>query len=126
MFEGHPLFRLIVDEVEKSLLLTDLDIAAGYAALVEDDAIRARIFGAIAKEHAQSVAAIRFVNGGTGIGARFPNMRGRFERVRDQLDRINRLQTGLLRDARASTTTRVNVPLMQSMNCIAAGLGWTG
>jgi phosphoenolpyruvate carboxylase len=126
MFEGHRLFRLIVDEVEKSLLLTDLDIAAEYAALVEDDTIRARIFGAIAKEHAHSVAAIRFVNGGTGIGARFPNMRGRFERVRDQLDRINRLQTGLLRDARASTSTRVNVPLMQSMNCIAAGLGWTG
>lgn len=126
MFAGHGLFRLIVDEVEKSLLLTDLDIAADYAALVEDDAIRARIFGAIAKEHAQSTAAIRFVNGGSEIGARFPNMRGRFERVRGQLDRINRLQTGLLRDARAAKSTRVNVPLMQSMNSIAAGLGWTG
>ncbi len=126
MFAEHKLFRLIADEVEKSLLLTDLDIAADYAALVEDDALRARIFGAIVKEHAQSVAAIRFVNGGAEIGARFPNMRGRFERVRDQLDRINRLQVDLLRDARAGRSTRVNVPLMQSMTCVAAGLGWTG
>ena len=42
------------------------------------------------------------------------------------LDRIGALQVDLLRSARASRQPGVSVPLLQTMNCIAAGLGWTG
>lgn len=126
MFEGHPLFRLMVDEVEKSLMLTDLEIASDYAGLVEDKALRERVFAMIAGEHTASLLALRDLTGAAQLGSRFPNMRERFEALRPQLDRINRLQVALLRRARSETPTGATVPLMQSMNSIAAGLGWTG
>lgn len=126
MFAQHRLFRLMVDEVEKSLLLSDMDLAADYAGLVQDGQIRETIFDRVRAEHARSVAAILDLTDTAEIGARFPMMRERFVRIRPQLDRINRLQVGLLRDARATPAPRAAVPLMQSMNCIAAGLGWTG
>ena len=40
MFESSRLFRLIIDEVEKTLLLVDLDIARDYASLVADEGVR--------------------------------------------------------------------------------------
>jgi len=126
MFAQHKLFRLMVDEVEKSLLLSDMEIAAAYAALVEDEATRARIFALVQAEHERATSAILDLTENDRIGTRFPNMRERFERLQPQLNRINRLQVDLLREARKQTTTRTVVPLMQSMNSIAAGLGWTG
>ena len=124
MYARHPLFRLMVDEVEKSLMLTDMDIAAGYADLVEDPAIRKPILSRIQAEHSAALASLRDITG-TALGLRFPKMQARYEDLRPQLDRLNRLQIALLRQSRtgAGGTT---VPLMQSMTCIASGLGWTG
>ncbi len=126
MFGRHRLFRLMVDEVEKSLLLSDMDLAAQYAGLVPDADLRERVFARVREEHARSVAAIGFLTAGATVGARFPNLRDRIDRVRPQLDRINRLQVDQLRRFRAAPSDRAPVPLMQSMNAIAAGLGWTG
>ena len=126
MFAHHRLFRLMVDEVEKSLLLSDMGIAETYAGLVEDQGLRDGVFTRIREEHARSLSAIRDLTDTAVIGTRFPIMRDRFERLRPQLDRINRLQVNLLRDARTRPSTRAAVPLIQSMNSIAAGLGWTG
>ena len=124
MYARHPLFRLMVDEVEKSLMLTDMDIAAGYADLVEDPAIRKPILSRIQAEHSAALASLRDITG-TALGLRFPKMQARYEDLRPQLDRLNRLQIALLRQSRtgAGGTT---VPLTQSMTCIASGLGWTG
>ena len=122
----NRLFRLMVDEVEKSLLLSDMQIAAAYAGLVQDYEIRDRIFSAIRKEHARSVEALGWLVDGAGLGARFPLLRDRFTRLRPQLDRVNRLQVDLLRSSRTEPTARTTIPLMLSMNTIAAGLGWTG
>ena len=126
MFERHKLFRLMVDEVEKSLMLTDLGIAAEYAGLVEDAALRDDIFGRITAEHAAALDALRLLTGAAQPGARFPNMYDRFRAQTAQLTRINHLQVALLRRARTEPGMATSVPLMQSMNCIAAGLGWTG
>ncbi len=126
MFERSSLFRLVVDEVEKSLFQADMDVAARYASLVADDKTRAAIFGMIRREYDQSCAAVRFFNGGTGIGERFPNMSERFARVSWELARIHDLQIGLLRGIRLSPKSSDSISLMQSMNSIAAALGWTG
>jgi phosphoenolpyruvate carboxylase len=126
MFTHHRLFRLMVDEVEKSLLLADMEIAAEYADLVEDADVRNAILGRITDEHHTTVSAILAMTGGSAIGARFPMLAERLEDLRPQLDRTNRLQVALLRRAREDSSRLTTVPLMQSMNCIAAGLGWTG
>ncbi|MES2813767.1 MAG: phosphoenolpyruvate carboxylase, partial [Pseudomonadota bacterium] len=124
MFARHPLFRLMVDEVEKSLMLTDMDIAEAYAALVEDEAIRAPILSRIQAEHSAALASLRDITG-TPLGHRFPKMQARCQDLRPQLDRLNHLQIDLLRQSRQGTGG-TTVPLMQSMTCIASGLGWTG
>ena len=125
MFDKSPLFRLIVDEVEKSLYHTDLDLAAQYAGLVEDPAIRDDIFGAVQAEYALAREAMMFLKGTDELGTSFPRLTTRFERVRADLDRVNALQVNLLRESRAAKGA-VSVPLLQSMNSISAALGWTG
>ena len=127
MFEKSKLFRLIVDEVEKALYQTDLRIAARYASLVTEDDVRKAIFDKVRAEHAQSVRAVLAVTGQTALAERFPLFRDRFDRVRMHLDRIGMLQVDLLNTLRRGKRTEAAmVPLLQSMNCIAAGLGWTG
>jgi len=126
MAAKNRLFRLMVDEVEKSLLLSDMTIAAVYAGLVQDADIRTRIFNVIRDEHALSLSALAGLIDNSTPGIRFPQLRDRFTRLRPQLDRVNHLQVGLLRTARADPSARTTIPLMLSMNTIAAGLGWTG
>ena len=126
MFAQSPLFRLIVDETEKSLFHTDMKIAARYAALVTDEEVRRRIFGMIEREYAASCLGLKAITGSAQIGARFPMMTSRFARVQGELDRVHDMQIGLLRDIRAAPDGTSSVPLMQSMNCVAAALGWTG
>jgi phosphoenolpyruvate carboxylase len=124
MFARHPLFRLMVDEVEKSLMLADMDVAAAYAELVEDPVTRAPILSRIQAEHSSALAALRQITGNS-LGLRFPKMQARCEDLRPQLDRLNRLQITLLRQSRQGRGG-TTIPLMQSMTCIASGLGWTG
>ena len=58
---------------------------------------------------------------------RFEGLRRRFERVRPMVDQANRWQIELLRQTRAEPgQERTMMPLLMTMNCIAAGLGWTG
>ena len=128
MFERSPLFRLMVDEVEKSLYQADLRIAADYASLVGDPAVRGLVFESVRSEYVRAAEGLHFVTGEKELGRRFPVFRTRFERVRPDLDRVNALQVALLREARAGTGDTVAAPvaLLQSMNTIAIGLGWTG
>ena len=126
MFSNSPLFRLVVDEVEKTLLQSDMDIAADYATLVQDAEIRERTFGSIRKEYQLAREAILFLTGDCSLAARFPRLRARFGRVETMLREIHKTQVRLLREERARKSSTVPVPLMQSMNCVAAGLGWTG
>src|SRR5205814_88227 len=58
MFEDSPLFRLIVDEAEKTLAYVDLDIAREYAGLVADPSVREAIFPLIEEEYRRTVNAV--------------------------------------------------------------------
>lgn len=120
-----PLFRLCVDEIEKSLLLARLDIAERYAGLVEDRARAEAIFGLIRAEHAQSVRAVEALTG-KPLGQRFPNAVARMNRHKAALSAAHDAQVRLLRLVRQEDSNRHRIQLMQSMNCISAGLGWTG
>ncbi len=127
LFRQSRLFRLAVDEMEKSLYQTDMAVASQYAELVRDPETRQRIFGAITAEYASACDAVKFLTGGRAIGDRFPRLCERFERKRAELGRIHTLQVDLLRQSRDKTRTgAAAVPLLQSMNAISAGLGWTG
>ena len=126
MFEQHAVFRLVVDEVEKTLMLADMEIAARYADLVQDSATRDRVLAKILAEHASACAAIGQLNGDRGLGQRFPRATAALARTRADLDRSHSLQIGLLRAQRGGEGMQSEALLMQTMTCIAAGLGWTG
>jgi phosphoenolpyruvate carboxylase len=75
MFHEARLFRTVIDEVEKTLLAVDLDIAAEFAAGVADPAVREPIFAAIEAEYRLTCEMVQQVSGGTQVAERFPQYR---------------------------------------------------
>jgi len=131
MFEAFPLFRLIVDEVEKTLLLVDLDVARGYADLVQDEAAREEIFGMVEREYRRTREQVLRISGERELASRFPIYRAGFGRRLGVLHQVGLEQIDLVRRFRGSargTPSRKDdfVPLLLSINCVASGLGWTG
>jgi phosphoenolpyruvate carboxylase len=131
MFAGCRAFRLIVDEVEKTLAQVDLEVAREWASLVPDPATRDAIFDAIEREYHRTVDAVRLVTGTARLLDRFPRFRRRLSRRLPALNRIGRAQVELFRRFRAAREREAPrdehlVPLLVSINCVAAGLGWTG
>ena len=129
MFEHSRFFRLIVDEAEKTLYQSDMEIAQLYARLVSDSDAARRIYARIAAEYELTRRLIGDLTGGD-LSARFPMFKRRFDNLRRQMDDIHRLQVDLLREVRTNTGTvdqkRATDALLVSINCISAGLGWTG
>ena len=72
MFEQSPLFRLILDEVEKTLMMVDLEIAHDYALLVPDATVRDQIFGMIKAEYELTCEMVLQVSGGSELAERYP------------------------------------------------------
>jgi len=130
MFRQSRLFRLIVDEVEKTLQQVDLAIARDYAGLVAEDAVREAVFGMIEREYALTCEMLLRVSGGTRIGARFPQMCARLLRKLPAIGQANRVQVELLRRFRSAPDAAAREPfrasLLVSINCIAGGFGTTG
>ena len=126
MFANSPLFQLIVDEVEKTLFQADMGIAVKYAQLVTEGEIKREVFSKIEAEYLRSSAAIRAITGDAILARRFPLLTDRFERNRAHLDIIHDIQIKQLHGLRIQQESRTTGPLLQSMNCISAGLGWTG
>ncbi|MEM7294903.1 MAG: phosphoenolpyruvate carboxylase, partial [Pseudomonadota bacterium] len=129
MFDECALFRLVVDEVEKTLAQVDLDIAAQFAALVEDDEVRERIFRLVTGEYELTRDMVLAVSGGESLAARFTHFNSRIERRATVINQVSRAQVALIRQFRElakETEQPDSEPLLYSINCIAAGLGWTG
>jgi phosphoenolpyruvate carboxylase len=126
MFRDARLFRIILDEVEKTLLAVDLDIARSYADLVADAALRDSIFGRIEREYRLTCEMVLHVSGAAGVAERFPQFRRRLQRRLTTLNQVNREQIGLLRQFRAGADDEVRNALLLTINCAAAGFGATG
>ena len=129
MFSDVRLFRLIVDEVEKTLAYVDLDIARQYAELVTDPWVRQEIFSLVTDEYHRTVEVVRRITGCTEPAGRFPQFRQRLGSRLPTLNQVNRQQIELLRRYRAAAPEQVQehlAALLLSINCIAAGFGTTG
>jgi phosphoenolpyruvate carboxylase len=129
MFREARLFRLILDDVERTLLQVDLSIAGEYAGLVEDESVREPIFSRIAEEYRLTCEMILRISGDAGIAQRFPQFRRRLARRLKTINEVSREQVHLLRAHRAhraESNEDVRTALLMSINCAAAGLGATG
>jgi phosphoenolpyruvate carboxylase len=130
MFAESRLFRLIIDEVEKTLALVDLEIARDYAGLVGDKKVQKTILAMIEKELALTAEMVLKVSGSAFPLERFPRFRASLAERLPTVNQVNREQVELLRRFRASENDQdreaFKSALLLSINTVAAGLGATG
>jgi phosphoenolpyruvate carboxylase len=126
MFREARLFRLILDDVERTLLQVDLSIARQYAGLIEDEAVREPIFSEVAEEYRLTCEMLLRISGGSCIAERFPQFRRRLARRLKTINEVSREQVHLLRAHRTASSEEVRTALLMSINCAAAGFGATG
>lgn len=131
MFDESRLFRLVIDETEKTLPQVDMGIAAEYAQLVNNEKIRTEIFSMVEKEYHLTQAMILKLTGETELCERFPRFQRRLARRLSTINQVGRQQVRLVKQFRESKLAKESqqqglIPLLLSINCIAAGLGWTG
>jgi phosphoenolpyruvate carboxylase len=126
MFEESRLFRLIIDEVERTLLYVDLGIAREFSHLVADATIRDAVYAEIAREYHLPVAMVLEITEAGELAERFPRFRRRLARRLAAINQVSRSQIGLLHELRTTGSDEARTTLLLSINCAAAGLGATG
>jgi phosphoenolpyruvate carboxylase len=129
MFNDSRLFRLVIDEVEKTLVKVDLDLAWEYASLVPDAGIRDAVFAVVKDEYERTCRAVLRISGGGKLAERFPRYLRQFLRRQRTISEASRMQVQLLKEYRASSGQQAQdalQDLLLSFNCVATGLGWTG
>lgn len=126
MFEECRLFRTVIDEVEKTLLTVDMDIAAEYAALVPDAQVRDVVFAQVHAEYQRTCQRVLEISDGGELAERFPQHRRRLGRRLQTMNVVSRQQVQLLQRLRAGGDDEVRTALLLSIRCAAAGLGATG
>ncbi len=129
MFEESRIFRLVIDEVEKTLTLVDMDVCEKYAELVEDESVRNTVLSMIKDEYARTVEQVLALTGEDKLGVRFRKFSRKLSRRNVVLKEAGLEQVTLVKNFRSSAKSEQFeelIPLLLSINCVSAGLGWTG
>lgn len=131
MFVNCPIFKLIIDNVEKTLFLVDMEIAQEYGNLVENQEISNELLEMISAEKELTEKMVLSITKNPILCEKFPNFRGSMNARLDGIKQVGLEQVKLVqqfREARAKGTSTQDhlVSLLLSINCVAAGLGWTG
>lgn len=130
MFQNSRLFRLVIDEVEKTLSLVDLDVATSYSELVDDENIRKTIFDKIFTEYDLTIEMVLKITGEEQLCTRFKRFSRKLSRRSPVLHQSGLEQVKLVNEFRNrhkdDDPLDDLIPLLLSINCISAGLGWTG
>jgi len=137
MYKQWPFFATTIDNAQMSLAKADMEIAARYAALVTDETIRQRIYGAVAAEYEKSVAIICRITGLNSLLDNQPVLQKSIRLRNPYVDPLSYLQVELLKRLRAlpsddtSEETKIarrdlRAAVLLSINGIAAGMKNTG
>jgi len=130
MFKDTRLFRLIIDEAEKTLSLVDLEVSESYSKLVGDEKLRERVFQMVVEEYNLSVEMVLNITGEELLCERFKRFSRKLSRRAPVLYQAGMEQVQLVKEFRNRNDDGdpLNhlIPLLLSINCISAGLGWTG
>jgi phosphoenolpyruvate carboxylase len=130
MYERWPFFRTMIDSAQMILGKADLHIAARYAELCPDEAVRREIFGLISAEHERTKRMICEVAGVTELLEHAPVLRRSIALRNPYVDPLSYIQVELLDRLRAAPDGPAHAALedaiMLSISGIAAGLKNTG
>ncbi|EHK62845.1 phosphoenolpyruvate carboxylase [Achromobacter arsenitoxydans] len=132
MARDWPAFRTLLSNMEMVLAKSDLAIAARYAQLVPQRALRERIFGAISAEHGRTLAMLKLLTQ-RELLADNPTLQIALRERFAYIDPLNYLQIDLIRRHRAAqkhptaeVDKRVQRAIHLTINGIAAGLRNSG
>ncbi len=119
-----PFLSYLLHNAEASLMMTNPELMRLYASLVEDDAIRERLFDTIFEEYKLSVAVIEELFGDA------PTHRKRLAQAvklrRAALDQLHQEQVRLLRAWRSDPKEETLIALLLTVNAIGMGQKMTG
>ncbi|MBI2815231.1 MAG: phosphoenolpyruvate carboxylase [Opitutae bacterium] len=131
MYRRWPFFQTLLDNTQLTLGKADLGIARLYAGLVEDAALRDRIFARIEAEFHRTGRLVLAVTGQSRLLEREPVLANSIRLRNPYIDPLNHLQVAMLRrlrsgrlGAREQAATRRVIEL--TVNGIAGGLKNTG
>jgi len=127
MARGFPLFSDLLRNVELGMAKADLGIAREYSALVEDAALRKRVFSTLEEEFLRTRQMILRVTGQRELLSR-NRVLARSIRLRNPyVDPMSLIQVELLRrKQQGQQSSALEYPLGATINGIAAGLHNTG
>ena len=128
LYREWPFFAALVDNAQLALARADLDVAACYARLADDDA--RGLFDLVRDEHERTVRRVLEVTEGPHILAAWPTLAHTVERRNPYVDVLSHAQIELLARLRAtaesSARDRIREVLFITINGIAAGLQTAG
>ncbi|MGC2049435.1 MAG: phosphoenolpyruvate carboxylase, partial [Gallionella sp.] len=127
MYKNWAFFRGLMSNMDMVLSKTDMGIASRYAELVEDVALRERIFGAINSEWESTVEMLFAVTGNTTLLQDNPAFARSLLTRMPYIDPLNHLQVALLERHRAGDNDAlVKRAIHLTINGIATGLRNSG
>jgi phosphoenolpyruvate carboxylase len=131
MFRSFPLFIDIVRNVEMALAKADFGIARLYASLVEDEALRTRVFNMLEGEFHLTRTMILAITGQTSLLEKNQVLEHSIRLRNPYVDPLSLLQVDLIRRKRAlpphtEASPELNRAITATINGISAGLRNTG
>lgn len=127
LWQHKPTLHSTLSNAEMAIAKADMSIAERYVQLVEDEAIRDRIWKQIRAEYELTVQSILAITGEQKLHDRDPRLQRTFERRNPYVDPLSLIQVELLRRWRANgENPDIIETLHLAVNGIAGGLRNTG
>jgi phosphoenolpyruvate carboxylase len=127
MYAEWPFFRSVLSNMDMVLAKSDLAIASRYAQLVEDAALRERIFANLSEEWQRTRKWLAAITGNAELLADNPTLARSIRNRFPYLDPLNHVQVELLRRYRAADRDeRLLRVIHLTINGLAAGLRNSG
>ena len=127
LYRRWPFFSTVLSNMAQVLAKSDLGLAARYSELVEDEALRRRVFDKIVAEHERTIRMHKLITGQDDLLADNPALaRSVFNRF-PYLEPLNHLQVELLRRYRSGDTDElVQRGILLTMSGLATALRNSG
>ena len=127
LYRRWPFFRTVLSNMAQVLSKADMGLAARYSELVEDEALRRRVFGKIVDEHDRTIRMHKLITGQDDLLADNPALaRSVFNRF-PYLEPLNHLQAELLRRYRSGDDDElVQRGILLTMSGLATALRNSG
>ncbi|WP_067566728.1 phosphoenolpyruvate carboxylase [Nocardia acidivorans] len=127
LYRRWPFFRTVLSNLAQVMAKADMDIAATYAELVPDEALRATVFGMICDEFGRTARMHAAITGTDELLSDNPALAESIHNRFPYLEPINQLQVELLRRRRAGDDSElVERGILLTMNGLATALRNSG